>query len=118
MLAAAWSTALSNSARPSPCATATGRREPAMPRSRIDGDSITSSNAVRASNCSLRLRRNFGQCSAPGMMSLSWLIIWQPLHTPSAKVSGRAKNAANASRSAGRSRMDVAQPRPAPSTSP
>ena len=59
-----------------------------------------------------------GQWLAPGMMSFSWLSIWQPLHTPSEKVLSRAKNAEKASRNALRSRMEVAQPRPAPSTSP
>ena len=89
-----------------------------IPLTTIDGDATTSSSAVRASNCSPRLRRNFGQWSAPGIMSLSWLSIWQPLQTPRAKVSSRAKNASNIRRSAGRSRIEVAQPRPAPSTSP
>ncbi|CFW30777.1 Uncharacterised protein [Bordetella pertussis] len=37
----------------------------------------------------MRVKR--GQCSAPGIMGASAAIIWQPLHTPSAKVSGRAK---------------------------
>ena len=74
-------------ARPSPCATATGMREPAMPRKNSDGDSTTSSRPRRASNCSLRLRRKRGQCSAPGMIGLSCDSIWQPLHTPSAKLS-------------------------------
>jgi hypothetical protein len=35
---------------------------------------------------------------APGISSLSAVIIWQPLQIPSAKVSGRAKNEANSSR--------------------
>ena len=52
------------------------------------------------------------------MIGLSWLSIWQPLQTPSANVSLRAKNVANASRNALRSSTLVAQPRPAPSTSP
>ena len=40
------------------------------------------------------------------MIGLSCASIWQPLHTPSENVSSRAKNAANASRSALRSRID------------
>ena len=55
-----------NRARPSPCATATGMREPAMPRRNSDGESSTSSSARRASYCSLRLRRKRGQCSRAG----------------------------------------------------
>ena len=35
---------------------------------------------------------------APGMMGDNAAIIWQPLHTPSANVSVRAKNAAKSSR--------------------
>ena len=38
---------------------------------------------------------------APGTSSFSADIIWQPLQTPSVKVSGRAKNRANMSRAAG-----------------
>jgi hypothetical protein len=55
---------------------------------------------------------------APGISGFSADIIWQPLQTPSEKLSGRAKNAANCSRSAGLNRIDLAQPSPAPSTSP
>ena len=52
------------------------------------------------------------------MSSRSADIIWQPLQTPSENVSGRAKNALNASRSREWNRIDFAQPSPAPSTSP
>ena len=41
----------------------------------------------RASKRSLRLVVKRGQASAPGIMSASSANIWQPLHTPSAKVS-------------------------------
>ena len=60
-----------------------------MPVKKIDGLSSTSTSDSRASNCSLRLRVNFGQACAPGMIGASAAIIWQPLHTPSAKVSVR-----------------------------
>jgi hypothetical protein len=59
-----------------------------MPAKKIDGESRISVITKRASNCSTLLRRKAGQCSAPGMMDFSALIIWQPLQTPSAKVSG------------------------------
>src|SRR3546814_12528147 len=49
--------------RPSPCATATGMREPAMPWKKMLGESSTSSVATRDSYCSDALRRNFGQRS-------------------------------------------------------
>ena len=52
------------------------------------------------------------------MISRSADIIWQPLHTPSANVSGRAKNALKSSRRREWNRIDFAQPSPAPSTSP
>ena len=55
---------------------------------------------------------------APGTIERRLLIIWQPLHTPSAKVSSRAKNAVNSPRACGLNRMLLAQPSPAPSTSP
>ena len=75
-------------------------------------------SARRASNPSLRLRTKRGQAPAPGMISLSAAIIWQPLHTPSANVSRRSKNAANMSRARPLNRIDFAHPSPAPSTSP
>ena len=67
-----------------------------MPASRTDGLSVTVTSATRASNCSLRLRTKRGQAPAPGMISFSADSIWQPLQTPSAKVSARAKNAREA----------------------
>ena len=39
-----------------------------MPAKKSDGLSSTSTSDSRASNCSLRLRVNFGQACAPGMM--------------------------------------------------
>ena len=66
-----------------------------MPWKNSEGLSSTSTSDRRASNCSLLLRVNLGQCCAPGMMGDSAAIIWQPLHTPSAKLSGRLKKAAN-----------------------
>ena len=56
----------SNTARPSPCDTAIGSTEPAMPARNRERDSTTSTRPRRASNCSLRLRTNRGQCAAPG----------------------------------------------------
>ena len=85
-------------ARPSPCAVAIGMRLPAMPAKNSDGLSATSTMTKRASNCSERFRRNFGQCAAPGMISRRLLIIWQPLQTPSANASPRPKKASNSSR--------------------
>jgi hypothetical protein len=52
------------------------------------------------------------------MIDLRLLIIWQPLHTPRAKVSSRAKKAANSARARSLKRTLLAQPSPAPSTSP
>jgi hypothetical protein len=104
--------------KPSPWATAIGSRLPAMPVKKIDGLSSTSTRLKRASNCSLLLRVNFGQASAPGMIGASAAIIWQPLHTPSAKVSGLAKKAWNCPASFGLNITERAQPSPAPSVSP
>ena len=59
-----------------------------------------------------------GQASAPGMMSASSANIWQPLQTPSANVSDRAKKASNWSLSAALKVIERAQPIPAPSVSP
>jgi len=89
-----------------------------MPANRTELLSSTSTVTSRASNCSERLRRKRGQLAVPGMRSPRRDIIWQPLHTPSAKVSARSKKAANCSRSPGLKRMVRAQPAPAPSTSP
>ncbi len=72
----------------------------------------------RASNCSLRLRVNFGQACAPGIIGASAAIIWQPLQTPRASVSGRRKKAANCSARTGLNITERAQPSPAPSVSP
>ena len=93
-------------------------RLPAIPVNRIDGDSSTSTIDRRASYWAERLRSNRGQCAAPGMMAFSWDNAWQPLHTPSEKVSGRWKKDAKASASAALYSTDFAQPVPAPSTSP
>ena len=62
--------------------------------------------------------RSAASARRPGSSSRRLLIIWQPLQTPSAKVSPRAKNAANSSRARALNRIDFAQPSPAPSTSP
>src|SRR3546814_13575605 len=74
-----------------------GTRAPAMPRMNSEGESGISTMDKRASYFSDWLRVKRGQCSAPGIMPAKAAIIWQPLHTPSAKVSGRAKSAANRS---------------------
>ena len=89
-----------------------------MPRKNSDGVASTSSMTSRASNCSEALRTKCGQWAVPGMISCRLLIIWQPLQTPSANVSGREKKPAKASRSRALNRIDFAQPSPAPSTSP
>ena len=61
--------------------------------------SATSTITRRASNCSERLRTKRGQCCAPGIeLAAGCDIIWQPLQTPSAKVSARAKKRSNSSR--------------------
>src|SRR3954466_10577415 len=91
---------------------------PAMPLKKIDGESSTSTIAKRASNFSDLLVVNFGQACAPGMMDFRLLIIWQPLQTPRPKLSVRAKKRANCSDKAALNRMVLAQPSPAPSTSP
>ena len=70
-----------------------GMREPAMPASRTDRFSGTSTSRVRASNCSERLRTKRGQCPDPGISSWRLESIWQPLQMPRAKVSERSKNA-------------------------
>ncbi len=82
------------------------------------GDSSTSTIASRASKRSLWLVVKRGQASAPGMMSASSANIWQPLHTPSPKVSPRPKNAWNCADSFGLKVILRAQPMPAPSVSP
>ncbi|MNL84450.1 hypothetical protein D3C87_2124170 [compost metagenome] len=66
-----------------------------MPAKKMDGDLATSTIDRRASYFSDWLRVKRGQCSAPGIIGAKAAIIWQPLHTPSANVSGRAKYAAN-----------------------
>ncbi len=103
---------------PSPCATAIGSLAPAMPANSTAGESRISTRLKRPSNCSPRLRTKRGQCSVPGTSCFSAAIIWQPLHTPSVKVSARSKKRANSSRVRAWNRMDLAQPSPAPSTSP
>ena len=107
-----------NSAKPSPCATAIGMRLPAMPLKKSDGDFNTSTMAKRASNCSDLLRTKCGHCSLPGIIACKLLIIWQPLHTPSANESLRLKKAENSSLARRLNKIDFAQPSPAPSTSP
>ena len=69
-----------------------------MPAKNNDGFSRISIVDSRASNCSDVFLTKRGHAAAPGISSLSAAIIWQPLQTPRAKVSGRAKNAANSSR--------------------
>jgi hypothetical protein len=63
-------------------------------------------------------RVNFGQAAAPGMIDFRLLIIWQPLQIPRAKVSVRLKKVENCSASLALNRIVLAQPSPAPSTSP
>src|SRR5690606_40949725 len=67
-----------------------------------------------SSNCSERLRTKRGHRSVPGISSCRLLIIWQPLHTPRAKLSLRAKKALKLSRARALNRIDLAQPSPAP----
>ena len=87
---AARSASAANSARPSPCATAIGMREPAMPAKKHRRRRLRSrTSARRASNCSVRLRTKRGQAlGARDDLLAAFDIIWQPLQTPSAKVSG------------------------------
>src|SRR2546421_1049784 len=91
---------------------------PPIPAKKKEGDACTCNITSLASNCSERLRTKCGQHDAPGISSRRLLIIWQPLQTPSANESPRAKNAANSSRALALKRIDLAQPSPAPSTSP
>ena len=91
-----------------------GVRLPAMSAKKSDGDSGISTCTSRPSNCSDTLRSKRGQSRAPGMIERRRLIIWQPLHTPSAKLSLRAKNATNISASVGLWRIVFAQPPPGP----
>ena len=93
-------------------------RLPAMPSKNSDGLGVISTITRRPSNCSERFLTNAGQCSAPGISSFSAAIIWQPLQAPSANVSRRAKNCSNSARTLELNRIVLAQPRPAPSTSP
>ena len=88
----------SNTASPSPCAVTIGSRLPSIPRKKMDGLGTTSTIARRASNCSEVFFTNRGHSAAPGTSSFIAAIIWQPLQTPSAKVSGRVKKAENSSR--------------------
>ncbi len=67
-----------------------------MPCSNTEGLGSIRTVTRRASNRSERLRTKRGQRSAPGISALRLDIIWQPLHTPSENVSGRAKKVANA----------------------
>ena len=69
-----------------------------MPSKKIDGERASSTSEKRPSNCSPRLRTKRGQLAAPGTISLSAANIWQPLHTPSEKVSLRSKKRWNSSR--------------------
>ena len=71
-----------------------------MSAKKIDGDGSTSTRLRRASNCSLRLRVKRGQASAPGIMSASAAIIWQPLQTPSANDVGAGEEASRTGRRA------------------
>ena len=73
-------------------------RLPSMPMKKIDGLGRISTITTRASNCSEAFFTNRGHASAPGISSFIAAIIWQPLQTPSANVSGRAKKAENSSR--------------------
>ena len=91
----------SKRARPSPCATTIGNRLPSMPENNIDLLSMISTITSLDSNCSDRLLTNPGHTSAPGISSFSAASIWQPLHTPRAKVFLRAKNDAKRSRRLG-----------------
>ena len=62
-----------------------------MPANSTERDSTTSTSERRASNCSDSLRRNRGHSSAPGINGFSAENIWQPLQTPSEKLSLRRK---------------------------
>mmetsp|Transcript_39813 Transcript_39813/g.71322 ORF Transcript_39813/g.71322 Transcript_39813/m.71322 type:complete len:217 (+) Transcript_39813:187-837(+) len=114
-----WTSASdSNSARPSPWATAMGSLDPAMSRRKMELELGTPTVHTRASNCSHLFRTKCGQSSAPGMSSLMLDIIWQPLQIPRANFDVSVKNALNCWRTSGLYRMHFAHPSPAPSTSP
>src|ERR1700694_1226928 len=89
-----------------------------MPPKKKEGDARTCSITSLASNCSERLRTKCGQDNVPGISCRRLLIIWQPLHTPNAQESPRAKNPANCPRPRALNKIDFAHPSPAPSTSP
>ena len=66
----------------------------------------TATAAARPARSALRTARrgcarNAASCAAPGMISLSAANIWQPLQTPSVKVSLRSRNRWNCSRARG-----------------
>ena len=56
-----------------------------LSRKKTESLSRTSTITTRDSNWPDSFAEKFGQCSAPGINSLRDAIIWQPLHTPSAK---------------------------------
>ena len=66
-----------------------GILEPIMPSKKSEGESVISTMEMRASKREEMLRPKCGHVDAPGMMSRSCAIIWQPLQTPREKVSGR-----------------------------
>ena len=84
-----------------------------MPRKNSDGERAISTCTRRASNCSDRLRTKRGQCDAPGTRSPSALIIWQPLHTPSANAVAAARRTPRTRRRAAR-RTGSTSPSPRP----
>src|SRR6266536_6011099 len=100
-----------NSALPSPWDTTIGNDDPLMPSKKTEGSkSWIVTIEYLASNCSLVFTTNVGQCSAPGINSLSLVSIWHPLQTPKLKASGRLKKASKVFREASCIRMDFAHP--------
>jgi hypothetical protein len=107
-----------NSARPSPW-----RRRPAAAAGHAVEEERWDSRHLHHDEARLELLaavalRSAASAPAPGMMGARWLIIWQPLQTPSAKVSLRCEEGLEFGAQASLKRIDLAQPWPAPSTSP
>ena len=71
-----------------------------------------------ASNWPESLLVSIGQELVPGIISFKFDITWQPLQTPKEKVSVLLKNSSNWSFKKEFIKIELAQPRPAPKTSP
>ena len=72
-----------------------------MPAKKSDGLDGYLACTNLPSNCPSGSSRNEASAVRPEPMPSIALIIWQPLHTPSAKLSSRLKNSTNISASFG-----------------